>query len=100
MENFENNIDKENIDLEESELFSLNGIREMQIVDINLGKILGTIYDLKIDCDNYKIVSIYILKGRPKIFGNAEVIEVPWENIKKIGVDVILVDCDYKRNNQ
>lgn len=83
---------------EEVELFSLNGLRQMQIIDINVGRILGNIYDLKIDCDNFKIVSIYVLRDRPKLFGNVDLVEIPWENIKKIGIDVILVDCECKND--
>lgn len=80
----------------ELSMFSLNALKEMEIIDTNLGKTLGTIYDLKLDCDNFNIISILILKDKPKIFGAVDFIEIPWEKIKKIGYDVILVECDDK----
>lgn len=80
----------------EMNLFSLNAVKDMQVIDINEGRMLGTIYDFKINCDNYKILSIFLLKDKPKIFGNTDLIEIPWENIVKIGTDVIIVRCDDK----
>ncbi|GKX66601.1 YlmC/YmxH family sporulation protein [Inconstantimicrobium mannanitabidum] len=80
----------------ELNMFSLNALKEMEIIDVNLGKVLGTIYDLKLDCDNFNIVSLLIIKEKPKIFGTVDFIEIPWEKIQKIGYDVILVDCDDK----
>ena len=80
----------------EVNLFSLNAIRDMQVIDINEGRMLGTIYDLKINCDTYKILSIFLVKDKPKIFGNNDLIEIPCENIIKIGTDVIIVKCDDK----
>ena len=75
----------------EENLHSINAMRSMEIIDVNTGKKLGYISDIKLDCEEDKVLSL-ILPGESKgWFGESEEIEIPWENIKKIGVDVILV---------
>ncbi|OAA82698.1 YlmC/YmxH family sporulation protein [Clostridium ljungdahlii] len=78
----------------EGDLFSLTNLRNMEIIDINTGAKLGFIKDLKINCEEHKIISIILPSQTFKIslFGKNEDIEIPWGNVKKIGVDVILVD--------
>ncbi|ADK14302.1 MULTISPECIES: YlmC/YmxH family sporulation protein [Clostridium] len=78
----------------EGDLFSLTNLRNMEIIDINTGAKLGFIKDLKINCEEHKIISIILPSQTFKIslFGKNEDIEIPWDNVKKIGVDVILVD--------
>lgn len=77
---------------EEKSLHSLGNLRSMEIIDINTGAKLGFIKDLKIDCDESKIISIILPSHRTSWFGKNDDIEIPWENVKKIGVDVVLVD--------
>ena len=48
--------------MEEEMLHSINAMRTMEIIDINTGRKLGFIKDIKIDCNENKIVSI-ILHG-------------------------------------
>ncbi len=76
------------------DLFSLTNLRNMEIIDINTGAKLGFIKDLKINCEEHRIVSIILPSQIFKIslFGKNENLEIPWDNVKKIGVDVILVD--------
>ncbi|MEY7999539.1 YlmC/YmxH family sporulation protein [Clostridium sp. JNZ X4-2] len=78
----------------EGDLFSLTNLKDMEIIDVNTGTKLGFIKDLKIDCDEHRIISVVLPSQTSKIslFSKNEDIEVPWENIKKIGVDVILID--------
>lgn len=78
----------------EGDLFSLTNLRNMEIIDINTGAKLGFIKDLKINCEECKILSIILPSQVFKIslFGKNEDLEIPWSNVKKIGVDVILVD--------
>lgn len=73
-------------------MHSVNHVRTMEVIDIDSGEKLGYIKDLKIDCDNYKVLSIIIPRGKMNWFGKSEDMEVPWSKIKKIGVDVILVE--------
>jgi YlmC/YmxH family sporulation protein len=79
---------------EDKSLHSLGNLRTMEIIDINTGAKLGFIKDLKIDCDGSKIISIILPSSRVSWFGKSDDIEIPWESIKKIGVDVVLVEAD------
>lgn len=74
-------------------MYAINSLKMMEVIDINSGSKLGYIKDLKIDCDVYRVISI-VLPSHEKSgwFNKSSDIEIPWENIRKIGVDVILVD--------
>lgn len=76
----------------ETSMFAVNSLKTMEIIDINAGTKLGYIKDFKINCEEYKIESIIIPTQKSGWFSKSEDIELPWERIKKIGVDVILVD--------
>lgn len=75
-------------------LFSLNNLKSMEVIDFNNGKKLGYIADIKIDCDTNHILSIIIPEEKTSWFGKVEDIEIPWENVIKIGIDVILVKTE------
>lgn len=78
----------------ENELHSINAMRNMEVIDVSTGAKIGFIKDLKIDSDTNKVISL-ILPGEIKSwFGKEEVKEIPWKNIVKIGVDVILVKLE------
>ncbi|HHY75196.1 MAG TPA: YlmC/YmxH family sporulation protein [Firmicutes bacterium] len=58
------------------------------------GRRLGNIVDLELDLATGRILAV-IVPGQPKmlgVFGRSDDYVVPWENIKKIGEDVILVE--------
>ncbi len=76
----------------ESLMFAINNLRQMEIIDINSGSKLGYIKDLKVDCEDYRIISILLPTQKSSWFNKNNSVEIPWEKIKKIGVDVILVD--------
>jgi YlmC/YmxH family sporulation protein len=76
----------------ESLMFAINNLRQMEIIDINSGSKLGYIKDFKVDCDDYRIISILLPTQKSSWFNKNNSVEIPWEKIKKIGVDVILVD--------
>ena len=44
------------------------------------------------DCEDYRIISILLPTQKSSWFNKNNSVEIPWEKIKKIGVDVILVD--------
>ncbi|MEG2353234.1 MAG: YlmC/YmxH family sporulation protein [Clostridium sp.] len=77
----------------QEELFSINNMRNMEVVDINTGRKIGLIKDFVIDCDEYKITSLVIPTQRVSWLAKDNDIEIPWNRITKIGVDVILVDA-------
>lgn len=63
-----------------------------EIIDIDAGLRLGVVNDtdLVIDAEKGKVVAIIIpARGR---WWNRRELEIPWHGIKKIGVDLIIVD--------
>ena len=76
----------------ESLMFAINNLRQMEIIDINSGSKMGYIKDLRVDCEDYRIISILLPTQKSSWFNKNNSIEIPWEKVKKIGVDVILVD--------
>ncbi|AKN29393.1 hypothetical protein Ccar_00480 [Clostridium carboxidivorans P7] len=79
---------------DEKGLYSISNLRSMEIIEINTGAKLGFIKDLKVDCDESKVISIILPSGKMSWFGKSDDIEIPWENIKKIGIDVVLVETN------
>jgi YlmC/YmxH family sporulation protein len=58
------------------------------------GRRLGNIVDVELDLASGRILAV-VVPGQPKmlgVFGRSDDYVVPWENIKKIGEDVILVE--------
>ena len=71
-------------------------IRDKQVFSVKDGKLLGYVSDIELDVQNGKLISI-ILPGRIRGFGllgREEDITIPWENIKVIGNDSILVETE------
>ncbi|KEH97704.1 YlmC/YmxH family sporulation protein [Clostridium massiliodielmoense] len=73
------------------DFYSINNLKIMEVIDINTGCKIGFIKDLVVDCDECKILSLIIPKDRESLFGKEENIEIKWDDIIKIGIDVILV---------
>ncbi|MFR1707789.1 MAG: YlmC/YmxH family sporulation protein [Clostridium sp.] len=76
----------------ETSMFAVNSLKTMEIIDINTGTKLGYIKDFKVNCEEYKLEAIILPTQKSGWFSKNEDIELPWDRIKKIGVDVILVD--------
>lgn len=74
----------------------ISELRLLDIVNIKDGRRLGPIKDLDIDLERGVIKGI-VVQGATRNWsffgGRSEDILVPWERVKKIGVDVILVDA-------
>ena len=83
----------------ETTMYSINNLKSMEIIDIKLGVKLGFAKDIKINCDENRIESILIPMQKSSFFGKMELIEIPWEDIIKIGLDVVLVDTKGKLEN-
>jgi YlmC/YmxH family sporulation protein len=77
----------------ESLMYSINNLMQMEIIDINSGSKMGYMRDLRVDCDDYRIISILLPSQKSSWFNKNNSIEIPWEKIKKVGLDVILVDA-------
>jgi YlmC/YmxH family sporulation protein len=69
-------------------------LRVKEVVSVNDGKRLGYIFDMEIDMDTGRIVS-FVIPGGGRILGflgrGGELV-IDWENIRKVGKDVVLVD--------
>ncbi|KYH29959.1 MULTISPECIES: YlmC/YmxH family sporulation protein [Clostridium] len=75
-------------------LYSINSLKLMEVIDINTGSKLGYIKDLIIDCVDYKIISIVIPREKSSWLSKSKDLEIPWNRIVKIGVDVLLVNLE------
>ncbi len=78
----------------------LSDMRCKEVVSVCDGRCLGCVDDLKIDTCCAQITAI-IIYGRPKCFGllgREDDIVIPWNCIKLLGEDTILVEykCDCK----
>ena len=65
------------------------------VINVVDGKILGGISDIEIDVESGKLIAI-VVPGNGRflgLFSRAEDVVIPWENIRKIGTDVILVEA-------
>lgn len=70
-------------------------LREREVVNILDGRRLGLASDLELEIETGRIKAI-IVPGPGKflkLFGKSEEFIIPWEWIRKIGVDIILVEA-------
>ena len=65
----------------------------MEVVDISTGSKLGYVRDYKVDLSTNKVVSIFLPSTSKGWFAKEDDIEIPWEKVIKIGVDVLIVDA-------
>jgi len=80
--------------------FTFCELRERIVVNISDGKQLGRLVDICIHCTG-KVVGI-IAPGDARFLRNlksSENIFIPWENVIRIGDDVILVDLQAGNTN-
>lgn len=70
--------------------------RQKEVINISDGRRLGYIYDVEIDEESGRINSAIVpVSGKVLgIFGKDNEYVIPWEKIKKIGEDIVLVETD------
>jgi YlmC/YmxH family sporulation protein len=71
-------------------------LKRKEVINVTDGRRMGFVSDVNIDLEDGRIDGI-ILPGPAKIFGiigKDNEVTIPWESIKKIGEDIILVDMD------
>jgi YlmC/YmxH family sporulation protein len=79
-------------------MVKISDLRAREIVNIVDGRRLGLIKDIEIDMEEGRVTA-FILPGDGGgkflgFLGREEELVVPWEKIKKIGMDVILVEVN------
>ena len=73
----------------------ISDLQEMDVVDISVGKKIGNIIDVSID-SNGNMNGILVEKYRFLVsLFSSNVVEIKWNQIEKIGKDVILVKLDW-----
>lgn len=73
----------------------LSDLQDKDIVNVEDGKKIGKIIDVVID-EQGNMKSLIVQRTKMlNMFSNASEIEVKWNQIKKIGTDVILVNIWY-----
>lgn len=79
-------------------LVKVSELRDMEVVSIQDGRRLGLIMDIELDLDEGRILALILPEepagGFASFFKSSREIWIPYEQIYRIGVDVILVDLD------
>lgn len=86
---------------QEKDILTTSDLRQMEVIDVKEGKRLGFISDIIFDDELNKIESIVIPPQNSffSVFRKKDEIIIKWDQIKVIGVDVILVDTSLKNAN-
>ena len=78
----------------------LQELRKKEVINANDGCRIGYVDDLEIDTKNARVVAI-VIYGRMKwfwrIFGGCDDCRIPWDRIRLIGEDAILVDYSVQK---
>ncbi len=75
------------------ERFSVNDMRDKEVINVCDGKRLGYIYDVEINVVSGCVVAIVVLFDcRVFGFGKCEELVIPWDRISCFGADAVLVN--------
>lgn len=74
--------------------YTLNELRSKEVIHTGDGERLGFVSDIEVDAVSGRVLSIRVPGGYRLfgIFGREPERVIPWENIKKIGDDLIMVE--------
>ena len=74
----------------------LSDLQHKDVVNMIDGKLVGNIIDVSINAFNGNMEKLVVEKSKffVSLFSNKNEIEIKWEQIEKIGEDVILVRID------
>lgn len=78
-------------------MLSTDKLKDKEVINIHDGRSLGYVFDIEVDLQEGKIKGIVvpITKGFRSVFSkNDHDYVIPWENVKTVGDDVILVDVE------
>ena len=73
---------------------SINDLKSKEVIDTHTGNRLGFVYDVEIDVNSGRLVALIIPGGYRfmGMFGKDNDHIIKWEQIKKIGDDIILIE--------
>lgn len=75
-------------------MIKISELKQREVINLSDGRKLGIVYDVEIDMEKGTIDAI-IMPGTGRVMGiftrESDVV-VSWDNIKKIGTDVILIE--------
>ena len=74
---------------------TIEDMRNKEVISVCDGTKLGWVCDVEIDTHSANLTAI-VIYGRPKFFGilgREEDMVIPWEKVRLIGDDTVLVDC-------
>ncbi|BCJ86061.1 YlmC/YmxH family sporulation protein [Effusibacillus dendaii] len=82
-------------------MIKVSELQSKDVVDIGDGKRLGTVGDLDIDLENGVVTAIVVPSGGRffGLFGGGQDYVIPWDQIIKIGADVVLVELNPVRTH-
>lgn len=74
-------------------MFKASDFKCREVINVADGERLGYVFDMEINTETGKVLSI-VVPGREKVrfFGKCEGTVIPWQCIKKLGEDTILVE--------
>ncbi len=73
----------------------ISDMRQKEVINIEDGKRLGFVCDIGFDLEEGQIQSLIVPgTGKAGLFGKTQDIIIPWDSIKKIGNDIVLVDFE------
>lgn len=82
-------------------MLKVSDLRLLEIVNVLDGKRLGLAHDLDIDLQAGRIKGLLVLGPQGKflgLIGKESQIYIAWEQVIRIGTDVILVELDLPRD--
>jgi YlmC/YmxH family sporulation protein len=74
-------------------------IKQKEVINSSDGVKLGFVSDIEVDMKEGKVIKLFV-PGPAKIFGmlgSQKEYSISWNQIKKIGEDIILVDIDIEK---
>ncbi len=81
-------------------MIKISDFQSKDVINMLDGKRLGRISDLELDLNQGRVRAL-VVPGSGRLFGlfsggSSNDVVIPWSNIVKIGLDVILVRLDHK----
>ena len=79
--------------------YRISDMRSKEVINITDGERLGFIYDVLFSAETGRITAV-ILPGESKLFGffgRDEDMIIPWDSIRKVSNDIVLVEVETKK---